>query len=1086
MNRSTITALAVLTCMFLVACGGGGGGGDDGGGGGGGGADSILTGQVLIDEPTSTSLTRQPLLAGPDARARLPVASICRCGEAIVWTAPGVGIDAAVDAVRATTGHAVVVRRPLGDGDHWLLAGGPTTEADTRAWIAELAGLPQIARAEANELLGVVGVPVTSTTPNDPVSKQHSWNLDMIRLGRAWAITRGDAAVVVAVVDTGVGVAGRPHPDLEDQVLDGIDFVDGDTDAEDEPLSGRGSHGTHVAGTIAALANNGRGVAGIAPGVRILPVRALGSDGFGTVAAIADGVRWAAGLSVPGAPANGNPAQVINLSLGGGVESTTIRDAIIAATNAGVVVVAAAGNDEGGLVRYPAAQPETIAVSAVGPSGEIAGYSNFGNEIDVAAPGGEGPPSSAMVWSTDYLTQGGGFVAGYAAANGTSMATPHVAATAALMLSVNPQLTPASVRSILASTAVDVGVPGRDQEYGDGLIDAGEAVRRAEELAGGSSDPGPRQLIARTSVVRLTPSTPQRTVRLANAGEGSIAIAAATAYEIVDGSPVAGPAWLSAQVVDGSVTSSSDGAVQIDAIAAQAGAGARSGLVVVESDAGDLEIPVQWSNEPTADVGTVIVRALDAFSGEIVAETTTDVSVSYVYRLDVPAGTYYVTALVDENEDGEALRADEWAGDYPTTDRQAVSIGSGFLVSGLDIPIRQLAEEIQTGTGGGAPAGVLAAIVRSEETGLPIEGATISIGDGGIEETTDSRGIAIVSGVNGAQTITAAAPGHDAVTYLDLAASRIGFSLRPTRTPGSGRTMVRVTLDNLFAGEVAYLMTGFGGFTQLSYAAYGATPTVDVEVEGPTVLSAVLHDIVGSTVAIGYGEVTPELLARPSPALTIPIFTLPASPNLAVNVSGSHASLDRFWIMPAVLGATTGQAAYVGFDWRSGAGTMSSRLYVPFEIEQVPATVMIFGYDDASGRASVRLVTRDAGELPGASIATALPAAVTPLTPSPGGSLAEGDRITFAAGAAGDFGEVELTGQLSGFVWEIKFGAGVDSVRVPRLGLLGSEAHTTQIRVLTSPTATYETLSDLPASLRDGMAALDLYLLSEEYTLNVP
>ncbi len=310
--------------------------------------------------------------------------------------------------------------------------------------------------------------------------------LSSIDIQGAWDITIGDPNLVVAVLDTGV----RPeHPDLSGKLLPGYDMVsqnlalanDGnerDNDPSDPgdwisesdratetfsdcDLSDSSWHGTIVSGIIGASTNDGVGMAGSGWNVKVLPVRVLGKC-FGYESDIIAGMRWAAGLAVPGVPANTHPARVINLSLGGvGACSDDYRDAIAEVNAAGAVVVAAAGNTTGKAVNNPANCPGVIGVAAVRHIGTKVGFSDVGPEITVAAPGGNcvnrsGQCIYPILSSTNAGTTTPGastYSDGNNASVGTSFAAPLVSGTAALMLSANPLLTPAQVKNLIMATA---------------------------------------------------------------------------------------------------------------------------------------------------------------------------------------------------------------------------------------------------------------------------------------------------------------------------------------------------------------------------------------------------------------------------------------------------------------------------------------------------------------------------------------------------------------------------------------------------------------------------------------------------------
>jgi serine protease len=340
-------------------------------------------------------------------------------------------------------------------------------------------------------------------TPTDP-SYSNQWDLfettGGIRAPAAWDQATG-TGVVVAVIDTGY----RPHADLSGQfavtsgttTVAGYDFiadtavsVDGngrDNDALDPgdyyaanacgsgvPGSNSSWHGTHVAGTIAAKANNGEGIAGIAYNAKILPVRVLGKCG-GYTSDIADGITWASGGTVSGIPANANPAKVLNLSLGGsGSCDTTTQTAVNGARSRGSSVIVAAGNSSANAANYsPASCSGVVTVAATNRSGGRASYSNYGSIVALAAPGGDSGTGNGIYSTLNAGTTTPG-ADSYAYYSGTSMATPHVAAVAALMYSVQPTATPDQITAALKSSAR--AFPATCSQCGTGILDANAAI----------------------------------------------------------------------------------------------------------------------------------------------------------------------------------------------------------------------------------------------------------------------------------------------------------------------------------------------------------------------------------------------------------------------------------------------------------------------------------------------------------------------------------------------------------------------------------------------------------------------------------
>lgn len=256
----------------------------------------------------------------------------------------------------------------------------------------------------------------------------------------------GDGSgVTVAVIDTGVD---GNHPDLAGVVLPGFDVI-GDTDGRFDP----NGHGTHIAGIIGAIRNNGIGIAGLAPGVKILPVRALDETGYGDDAGIAEGVLWAAD----------NGATIINLSLGSPDKDPVLAASIENVTNRGVTVIAASGNDgtKGNPTSYPGALNNVTAVAATSYNYQKALFSTSGSYVDISAPG----VSIMSTWPNN----------GYAYSSGTSMATPYVTASAALV-QAKFGLKGTAVTDRLTSSATDIGEPGRDDVFGHGALDVVAAM----------------------------------------------------------------------------------------------------------------------------------------------------------------------------------------------------------------------------------------------------------------------------------------------------------------------------------------------------------------------------------------------------------------------------------------------------------------------------------------------------------------------------------------------------------------------------------------------------------------------------------
>lgn len=301
---------------------------------------------------------------------------------------------------------------------------------------------------------------------NDPKGADQ-WHAPKVNAEQAWQVSKGEG-VVVAVVDTGIDLN---HPDLKAQLVPGYNSLEENSNPRDD-----NGHGTHVAGIVAAIAGNGVGVAGVAPGAKIMPVRALGDMG-GSAQSVSSAIVWAAD----------HGAQVINLSLGAPQPSKAIGSAVKYAIGKGCAIVAAMGNagDQGNPKMWPASYPGVIAVGALDPQDQATPWSDWGEWEAVSAPG-YGIWSTFPTYETSLyklakdnpaaLPPENVIKLGYSAISGTSQASPIVAGVAAL-LKAKGNMTPAQIRDRLMKTSRDLGTPGFDPHYGAGMVDAAAALR---------------------------------------------------------------------------------------------------------------------------------------------------------------------------------------------------------------------------------------------------------------------------------------------------------------------------------------------------------------------------------------------------------------------------------------------------------------------------------------------------------------------------------------------------------------------------------------------------------------------------------
>ncbi len=497
------------------------------------------TGLVHAAEPRATGPISGPATAQVDgiivkyragsAASRDASAKLAVVNSALA-RAPLAGLNA--NASVRTAAFAPTVTRRLATGSDLISLKRGIGGADLDKLLAELRADPSVERAVPNRRMYAVDAPSSpgwavearantdvtpNLVPNDPRYQQYNWHFHNpvggVNAEAAWDISQGEG-IVVAVLDTGIL---PDHPDFAaGTLLEGYDFIShaeisrrptddrvpGALDYGDwmptanycyngQPVRNSSWHGTHVAGTIAEATNNGIDVAGLAYKSTVLPVRVLGYCG-GTTADIVDAIVWASGGDVPGIPANQNPAEIINMSLGGaGACSPEEQEAITAANSRGTVVVVAAGNDGGNVANAsPANCSGVIAVGATGITGNIAYYSNYGAGVDLAGPGGgvnEGNPNG-YVWqavsSSTTAPPPAGSTTGYGIGGkaGTSMAAPHVAAVAALVQSAliaegKEPLTPVALRQLLKDSArrFPVAIPAATP-IGTGIVDAKAAL----------------------------------------------------------------------------------------------------------------------------------------------------------------------------------------------------------------------------------------------------------------------------------------------------------------------------------------------------------------------------------------------------------------------------------------------------------------------------------------------------------------------------------------------------------------------------------------------------------------------------------
>lgn len=554
---------------------------------------------------------------------------------------------------------------------------------DTLKMVRHLRAQPGVLGADLNYRRKALG-----RTPDDThIDKQ--WHYALIDLPNAWEQTTGSSDILVAVIDTGVLLT---HPDLQGKLVAGYDFIgdeivanDGDgedddpTDPGDSLQRNSSFHGTHVAGTIAALSDNGTGVAGAGWQTRVMPLRVLGVGG-GTSHDIIQAIRYAAGLSNTTGQTPERAADIINLSLGGEPYSALEQAAVTAARSAGVIIVAAAGNSGDDTRHYPAGYEGVVSVAAVDGEGERAVYSSAGASVDVAAPGGDtgvdrdgdGYPDGVL--STCGEETGAAEAAismVYCYQQGTSMAAPHVAAVAALMKALDPEMTPDQfdARLVGGELTRDLGATGRDDDFGYGLIDAYQSVLSAMENA-------PTVALFAPAALSFGRTDETLTLRVSKLGTDDLTIAAM--------SSAAGWLRLVADSVDadgfGTYRASVDRNGLADGIY-------RADLAVTTSTGiRNVSVSMQVLSETTpGELANHYVLLIDSASGAVVGPAAMVDPATGAYTIGgVADGNYYLIAGTDMDNDDYIGDGGEAFGAYLSLDNPVELVVDGGR-SGLDM-----------------------------------------------------------------------------------------------------------------------------------------------------------------------------------------------------------------------------------------------------------------------------------------------------------------------------------------------------------------------------------------------------------------
>jgi serine protease len=543
--------------------------------------------------------------------------------------------------------------------------------------LATLQHMKQLGRTAGVRSVTVNRIVEAQAIPSDPDYARQRWHYEGAQLPAAWDITTGSADVIVAVVDSG---AVRNHPDLEAKFVDGFDMVDLDSNFAD-PGGASDYHGTHVAGTVGAIANNGSGGAGVAWGSKLMPVRVL-EGRSGTLYDVLQGVRYAAGFPNDSGQVPSRPADIINLSLGSPEVCTTEEAELFAdVIAAGITIVAAAGNSQSNVDHAPASCPGVIGVIATGPGNRRAWYSNYGALFDLAAPGGDTRFDADAdgfldgIFSTYATGQGASAQPGYAALEGTSMASPHVAGIFALMKSVRSTLTPTEIQQMVEAGLLtdDLGPIGPD-ELGVGVINAFKAVRAASGIFS-----VPPRVSVTPGFLDFENFPGEKDFEIRNAGSGVLSITSVQSTV----------PWL--QVLPAVTNSSGLGIYQAIASNENLPRGTFNGTIEIQSSAGPRTVSVRISNiffGLASSVGAFHVRVNDAATGELIRAKTIDGGEGSTFLFqDIPVGTYTLMIGTDFNNDGNLCDPGEICGSYPIGSFAEPIIYDGVAL-GLDVPLR--------------------------------------------------------------------------------------------------------------------------------------------------------------------------------------------------------------------------------------------------------------------------------------------------------------------------------------------------------------------------------------------------------------
>ncbi|MBU6316567.1 MAG: fibronectin type III domain-containing protein, partial [Acidobacteria bacterium] len=825
----------------------------------------------------------------------------------------------------------------------------------------------------------------------------------------AWAVTRGSPSTVVAVLDTGSTV----HPDLDGTTVPGYDMIvdpavaaDGngrDADPSDagDAYGGSGSswHGTHVAGTINAIVNNGIGVVGIAPDVKVQHVRVLGAGG-GYTSDILAGITWASGGSVSGVPANPTPAKVINMSLGGyGSCGPDWQATIDAAVARGTTIVVAAGNSNADASGFsPASCAKVVTVAAIGSNGKRASFSNYGSTVEVAAPG-------VGIWSTlntGSTTPGSPTYASY---SGTSMATPHVVGVVALMVSREPGLTPAQVTTRLTTASMLTPFPGGACDPNASMT-CGAGILNAGRLLGASSSPAATVPAAPTAVAG-TPGVGQVQVSwAAPASDGGSAITGYTARAytaLTGGSPVA---TCTTTTLTCPITGLSSGVTYyVEAVATNAvGTGPASSprasvapasvpgaptSVAAASAAGSASIT--WV-APASTGGSPITgytaRAFSAATGGTPIATCTS-AVPGCTITGLANGTTAYVDVVAANVVGSGAASSPRVSVIPRTvpgspTGVTASAGNGQISVGWAAP---------TANGGSAVTGYTASAFTSASGGSAVAGCTSATTQCAI--TGLANGTTYYVEVTAANAVGVSTPSSPRVAAMPRTTPAAATGVQVT--PGAGQLTVAWTAPTSTGGSAitGYVARAFTALIGGTPVATCASATTTCAIAGLANGTSYYVDVIASNAA-GTGPATaPRIAGVPR--------TVPGAPTL-VQVTPGNLQLLVTWTAPA----STGGSAVTGYTVR--AFTSATGGVAAATCATTTTNCTISGLANGTAYAVEVVATNAAGSGPASTPRTTGTPRTTPGSPTGVTTTSGNGQLTVAWAAPASIGGSAIIG----------------------------------------------------------------------------